>query len=194
MNKLGIDPKSIQTVMISHDRYGHLGGLANFLLINPKVTVYIPALFPVQATKAIKKTGATLFRVTSIEELQQNIFTLGEFLGVLKEQALALRTSKGMVVVTGCAHHGIINIMQRTKSLFPKEVLYLVLGGFHFSGFSKEEKAHIVKSFQKLQVKKVALCHCCEEAGRQLFEKAYGDNYLDMGAGGVITINSGKKK
>ncbi len=78
--------------------------------------------------------------------------------------------------------------MHKAKTFFPDEPLYLFLGGFHFSGLSDSEISNIVKNFQKLKVQNVAPCHCTDEAGRLLFQKAYGENYIEMGVGGEIKI------
>ena len=45
INKLGINPESIETVILSHEHPDHVGGLFKFLDINPKVHVYLPESF-----------------------------------------------------------------------------------------------------------------------------------------------------
>jgi len=188
MYQVGIDPKEIDIVLISHSRFGHIGGLDDFLNINNKAPVFIPESFPENSVERIKKTGAEVKPVFFIEELLPNIFTLGEFVGIFREQVMAIRTSKGIVVIVGCAHHVSITILYRTKVTFPNDPIYLVLGGFHFSGLSDSEQSKILKTFLKLRVQNVAPCHCCEESCRKRFQLAYSNNYIEMGVGGIIGI------
>ena len=189
MYHIGIDPNEINIVLISHSRFGHIGGLEDFLHKNSKTPVVIPESFPKNLVEMIKKTGAEVIPVFSVKELLPNVFTLGEFVGIFREQAMAILTSKGIVVIVGCAHDASISILYGTKEAFPNESIYLVMGGFHFSGLNESEKSKILKTFLKLQVQHVAPCHCCEESCRKRFQLTYGKNYIEMGVGGIIIIN-----
>ena len=188
MERLGFDPKDIQLLVISHNRAGHIGGLEDFLQKNPSIPVYVPQSFPRNKIEDIEKVGAKVIGIYSAKEIRPNIFTLGEFIGYFREQAIALRTSKGTVVITGCAHQGIIPILRKAKEVLPNDSIYLILGGFHFSGLTIAEKLKVFEAFKMLSVKKVAPCHCCEEACRLKFKEIFGHNYIDMGVGGVIEI------
>ncbi len=190
MNKLGIDPHSIQLLLISHSRLGNIGGLEDFLNLNRNVSVYIPDKFPALLTESIELFTKKVHHVLSVEELSPNVFSLGEFLGIFKEQAMAISSSKGIIIVVGCAHHSSEAILQRTKEAFPDEPVFMVVGGFHFSGLSEAEKIQILETFREYKVQHVAACFCCEEAGRKILQRAYDKNYIPLGAGGTITINA----
>jgi 7,8-dihydropterin-6-yl-methyl-4-(beta-D-ribofuranosyl)aminobenzene 5'-phosphate synthase len=190
MNRLKIDPTSIQIVLISHNRFGTVGGLSDFLLQNPNVSVYVPESFPNRIVETILKHQAQVYRVYSFEELQPNIFTLGEFVGFFREQAMAIKTSAGIVVVTGCTHQSIISILKKARNIFAEDPICLAMGGFNFGGLSVSEKINIIKSFKKLKVHKVAVCYYTDNETHILFEEAYRENYIKLGVGGVITINS----
>ncbi len=189
MKKLGINPKTVQIVLLSHNRAGHIGGLNEFLQINPQVSAYIPESFPKRIINSIEKAGVKTIRVAEFSEIKPRLFTLGTFTGFFREQALAIDTSMGIVVVTGCAHHGIIPILQKTKEVLPGKPIYLALGGFHFYGLSDSEKLIVFEAFKMLKVQKVAPCHCCEENCRLRFKKVYGNDYIEMGVGKVIQID-----
>ena len=56
----------------------------------------------------------------------------GEYKGeYMPEQALAVKTEKGLSVITGCAHPGIVTMVEKVKSEFPAYRIYSVFGGFH---------------------------------------------------------------
>lgn len=188
MAKLNIDPKSVGLVFLSHFHHDHTGGLRDFLKINPKVKVYFPQSFPAEIVEMIRNSGAALIPVSSFKELQTNIFSLGEFGGVIPEQSLAVRTSKGIVVVTGCAHPGIINILEKTKSNFSNELIYLSVGGFHLHRLNNDELKNIIQKIFDMDILTVVPVHCSGSAARKMFEDVFGDGYIDAGVGKIIKI------
>ena len=96
-----------------------------------------------------------------------------------------VRTDKGLVIVTGCAHPGIVNIVKKAKGLVKGDIL-LVMGGFHLEWASKGKIKTIISSFEELGVRYVGPCHCTGEKSRLLFKEHFGDNYLEVGAGKTI--------
>lgn len=90
-----------------------------------------------------------------------------------------------MVVITGCAHPGIVSILKKSGELTNGSV-YLVIGGFHLSGTSEQEIKNIVERFRNLGVKKVALCHCTGDRAIQLFKEKYKNDFIKAGVGKVI--------
>src|SRR3990172_6002964 len=73
MARLGIDPKSIDFIFLSHFHHDHTGGLSEFLKKNPDVTIYYPQSFPIQLIEEMKKSDAVLVPISSFQELQTNI-------------------------------------------------------------------------------------------------------------------------
>jgi 7,8-dihydropterin-6-yl-methyl-4-(beta-D-ribofuranosyl)aminobenzene 5'-phosphate synthase len=92
-----------------------------------------------------------------------------------------------LIVITGCAHPGIVKIVNKAKDLFKNTVL-LVMGGFHLGGESKGEIENIISSFRKLGVSYVGPCHCSGDTARQLFKKEYGENFINVGVGRIVTM------
>jgi len=182
MRTLGIDPRDVDAVVISHVHGDHVGGLAGFLEENHAVTVHLPQSFPESIKDATREGGAELVEVQEPIEICEHVTSTGELGGWIKEQSLVVETSRGLVVITGCAHPGIVNIVRQAKELTGGEV-YLVLGGFHLGGASAAEIATIVEDFQQLGVQKVAPCHCSGDLARRLFEEAYGEDFIPAGVG-----------
>ncbi|MCK4428210.1 MAG: MBL fold metallo-hydrolase, partial [candidate division Zixibacteria bacterium] len=96
-------------------------------------------------------------------------------------------TEKGLVVITGCAHPGIVEILREAKKI-TNEDIYLVLGGFHLGGVGDSKLRDIIKSFRELGVKKAAPCHCSGDRTRELFKEEYGDDFIANGVGKIIEI------
>jgi 7,8-dihydropterin-6-yl-methyl-4-(beta-D-ribofuranosyl)aminobenzene 5'-phosphate synthase len=136
MELLGIDPKDIDLVVISHSHWDHCGGLARLLNLNPNLKTYIPQSFSKRQKEEIKKR-TNAYEISKSGEICPGIYTTGEIGGSLpagkikasiKEQSLIISTVKGLVVVTGCAHSGINKILSSANKLGE---IHALLGGFH---------------------------------------------------------------
>ena len=153
--KANIDPKSVNKVVLSHNHWDHVDGLEGFRKFNSEAEVVHPNTFsePTEISPGIYSTGA---------------------LGVFpKEQSLVVKTEKGNIVITGCAHPGLENILQTARGLGQ---IYGVLGGFH--GFSK---------FAELEgIQLIAPCHCTQHT--EQIKQKYPAQFKQIQAGSVIEI------
>ncbi len=188
MKELDINPKEIDLVVLSHIHGDHVGGLPSFLGKNPEVVVYLPKSFPKGFKDGVKEYGAKIIEVQEPLKICQEVYSTGELGTGIKEQSLIIHTEKGLIVITGCAHLGIVKIINKVKDLFKNTVL-LVMGGFHLGGESKGEIENIISSFRKLGVSYVGPCHCSGDAARQLFKEEYAENFINVGVGRVVTMN-----
>jgi len=182
MKKLGIDPSSIKKVVISHIHGDHVGGLEGFLERNNDVTVFIPKSFSQSVKNMIVQKGAKFVEVSVSRKISDSIYTTGQLFGPPEEQSLIIDSGKGLVIITGCAHPGVVNIVKKAKKLMKKDKVYLVVGGFHYPPIS------CVKEFRKLQVEKVAPSHCTGDLVREAFRKEYKENFIEYGVGKTIEI------
>jgi len=186
MQKLAIDPNSIDTVVLSHIHPDHTGGLNSFLEKNSEKVVYLPKSFPKKF-----KDNVLSFRPKIVEAKQplkicENVYSSGELGKWIKEQSLIIQTDKGLIVISGCAHPGIVKIVNAAKDLLKDDIL-LVMGGFHLEWATKGKIEKIISAFKQTGVRYVGPCHCTGHKARALFEKHFGSGYINVGAGKVIT-------
>jgi 7,8-dihydropterin-6-yl-methyl-4-(beta-D-ribofuranosyl)aminobenzene 5'-phosphate synthase len=187
MATLGIDPSEIERVVLSHIHGDHTGGLSGLLpMAGDGLTVFVPQSFPARFKDTVQNR-AQLVEVREPREIGEGVYTTGELGTGIIEQSLMVRTDEGLVVVTGCAHPGIVEIVRKAKALSGDQV-YLVLGGFHLGGKSRGEIEGILSEFRRLGVRKVAPCHCTGEQAIRMFRQEYGEDYLQAGAGKVIRV------
>lgn len=189
MEKLGINPGEIELVVLSHIHGDHVGGLNRFLEENPEVVVYLPRSFPRSFKDDIKNYGTKIVEVENPLEITKNVYSTEVLGALIKEQSLILRTEKGLIIITGCAHPGIVKILRKAKDLLNEDFLF-VLGGFHLVGVSSYKMEEIVSDFRKLGVRYIGPCHCSGDVARELFEKEYKQNFINIGVGKVITIEN----
>ena len=188
MEKLDVDINKIEMVVISHDHWDHTGGLWEILKIRKGLEVYACPHFSRGFKEKVKKLQGELVKADRFIEISKDIFTSGEISGYIPEQALAIKTENGITVITGCAHPGIVKMVEKVKEKFPKEQLYLVFGGFHLMDKDKREIEITVESFKKMKIKKVGPTHCTGKEAEEIFKKEYKDNFVSIKAGQIIEI------
>ncbi|MFH1875194.1 MAG: MBL fold metallo-hydrolase [Pseudomonadota bacterium] len=187
MGKMGITPQKIDMVFLSHIHSDHTGGLIDLLKQNSKISVYYPHSFPEVFEQQITALGAKAKKVDLPQEIAPNIFTTGEMGGLIKEQSLVIKTNKGLLIITGCSHPGIVKIINQAKKITQAKP-YLVIGGFHLRDASTVELNAIINDFKLAGVRKVGPAHCSGQQAGALFKKAFGNNYIPAGAGTEINI------
>jgi 7,8-dihydropterin-6-yl-methyl-4-(beta-D-ribofuranosyl)aminobenzene 5'-phosphate synthase len=190
---LGIDPQAIDAVVLSHIHQDHTGGLASLLAEAAHPTVYLLASFP----GSFKRSAAALTSVVEVShpvEIFPDVYSTGEVDGGIKEQALAIRTESGVVIITGCAHPGVARMVRRgIKASVPGDGLdetpvALVVGGFHLLDQSPGQIEALIADFESLHVRRVCPTHCTGDRAIAMFAKAFGEGYIPGGAGQVITL------
>jgi 7,8-dihydropterin-6-yl-methyl-4-(beta-D-ribofuranosyl)aminobenzene 5'-phosphate synthase len=186
MAKLQIDPGRIDIVVLSHVHKDHTGGLTGLLRVNPRVQVCLPASFPARFKEVVRGYRATIVETEGPWEICPNVYTTGVLGRRLKEQALTVRTQRGLVVLTGCAHPGIIRILNEIRNLHEENIL-LVVGGFHLEWVTQGKVEAIIAAFRSHGVRYVAPTHCSSDKARRLFRERYGSGWIEAGVGKTIT-------
>ncbi len=164
MRALRIDPASVDEVFISHAHMDHTGGLDDFLWVRP-VPVYVPRSCPAP------RGAPQVIRVSAPAELHEGIFSTGELAGI--EQSMAIRTERGLVVVVGCSHPGVGEILHAASRF---GMPFALVGGLH--GF---------REFEMLEdLELVCPAHCTRY--KTEIRRRYPEKYVPGGAGTVLEI------
>lgn len=182
MAALGLDPGEIDAVVLSHFHGDHTGGLSDFLEANHDVDVYVPACFS-EGYK--RKTADRVREVVEVDDavtICENVFSTGEMGTSIREQGLVLRTDRGLIVITGCAHPGIVGMVERAVALYGGDVLF-VFGGFHLARAGDGEIADVIAGLKHAGVRYAAPCHCSGDRAREMFREAFGPGYVEVSVG-----------
>jgi 7,8-dihydropterin-6-yl-methyl-4-(beta-D-ribofuranosyl)aminobenzene 5'-phosphate synthase len=186
LGRLGIAPAEIGVIFLSHFHGDHTGGLAQLLQKNKHATVCHPASFPAKFSAALNRSGFRTQALRSAAKIADGVYSTGELGTWIKEQSLMIPTEMGTVLITGCAHPGIVKIVAAARAILGSNV-YLVMGGFHLGGLRENQLAETINAFKKLAVASVGPCHCSGDTARRLFKNAYGRDYVTIAAGSVIS-------
>ena len=188
---LGIDLKKIEKVFISHEHWDHTGGLDRLLEINNQVDVYICKSSSQDFKESIKKK-ANLVEVRDILKIDEGIYSSGELAAIYKEeplyeQFLIIEKNNFLIVLCGCSHPGILNIVEKISFDFKKEII-AVMGGFHL--LDKEERfIRFIAEELKRKVKKVGPSHCTGYSAISYFKKIFEGNFIEIKVGKCIDID-----
>ncbi len=137
-------------------------------------------------------TSGEIERNTIYEEVK-NFWTIeGEIFKediMQDDQALIINVKgKGLVIVSGCAHSGIINTVRQAKKVAGIDNIYAILGGFHLNKADKKRIQLTTDELLKIDPKFVGPCHGTGvDAINQLVE-AFGDRCKLLRTGDVINL------
>ncbi len=172
MSTLGFDLKDVDIVVLSHQHWDHIGGLPCVMNQGQGFKVYLLENFSQHMKDEIKKEYPVL-EVSKVGRITENIYTTGPLGNPIKEQSLAVKTSKGFIIVTGCAHPGLDIIVDRISNYGRVAGL---IGGFH--GFRYFKALHGLKL--------MVPCHCTQY--RKELKEEFQGKVVYGGAGYTLKI------
>jgi len=169
LKKLGTDPASIEHIVISHDHGDHTGGIASLTARNPRIRVHMPEA----------RQGPF--------ELVPGVYSTGPIEGQPREQALVIETPKGLVILTGCSHPGLVKIVETAEKQRGANSVRLLLGGFHLLQQTQEQIAATIARLKQLKVAAAVPTHCSGDLAIKLFREAFPA--APPGAGAHIVLH-----
>ncbi|MFC1752465.1 MBL fold metallo-hydrolase [Thermoproteota archaeon] len=141
------------------------------------------------------------FEIDTIKELIPNVTVLIDFAKdpiknfYLKNQqtfipdtfpdecAIAIDTDKGVIIITGCGHSGILNIIEKALSVTKKQTIYALIGGFHLSGLPDNDVRIIAEKLLQYDITYIGISHC---TGSKLAEFLPDEKVFTFNTGDVF--------
>jgi 7,8-dihydropterin-6-yl-methyl-4-(beta-D-ribofuranosyl)aminobenzene 5'-phosphate synthase len=153
--------------------------------------IMLEARGPVAIAPEVMTTGEVP-RIESFEKVE-GFWTIkdGQYCQdkIPDDQALAIKMeSKGLVVITGCAHAGIINTIKHAQKITGVEELYAVIGGFHLMGADEKRIEATAKALQQLDPAIVRPGHCTGQKAVCRLQEALGERCRPLTVGDSIQI------
>lgn len=193
MDRMMVAMEDLEAVVISHDHWDHTDGLWEILKRKKGLKVYVCPETDETFQKCIKELGGKVVIVEEPTEIFDNVFIIGGLKGRhnetdIYEQVLVIKGDNGLSVITGCAHPGIVNVLQTVKDKIGVDKLYMAFGGFHLDHLEKTDIEKIIMELKKMKLLKVGPTHCTGEKARRMFSGRYQKDYIAIEAGHIIHL------
>jgi 7,8-dihydropterin-6-yl-methyl-4-(beta-D-ribofuranosyl)aminobenzene 5'-phosphate synthase len=106
----------------------------------------------------------------------------------LDDQSLILDTDEGIVLILGCAHSGMINIINHVINKMGKEKFHAILGGTHLDFLTPEQLEESIKSLKKIEIEKIGVSHCTGMKAAFRLHQEFGDRFFYGCVGSVLLV------
>ncbi len=183
---LGIKPKEIPTLFISHEHGDHTAGISWICDMNPSVICYLPASFA-EKLKDSDKLPPQSKAISKAVHLYGPYYSTGDNFAAFREQGLVIKTETGGVLVTGCGHPGAIEMVKMAQEELGIEV-HTVIGGLHLMSTPGSKVQDIGEVLQKMGIKQICPTHCTGDKSIAALKASFGDGYFSGGTGKEIII------
>ena len=131
--------------------------------------------------------------LTDYEEIDANAYVEtddGFVADPLKDdQSLFVKSDKGLIIVSGCAHRGIVNTIHRAQDLTGCNDVYAIVGGIHLFGASERRVRLTLEEFKRLDVQRIGVSHCTGPRASAFLAQELGDRFFFNQAGTITEFD-----
>ena len=96
---------------------------------------------------------------------------------ITDDQALCFEGSKGLIIVLGCAHAGVINTVNYCREMTGNDNVHAIIGGFHLLNASAERMERTIEALREIDAALLAPCHCTGEKQTPMLHEAFPDTF-----------------
>lgn len=188
MRVMGVDKSPIEAIVFSHEHPDHVVGVS---ALGGRVIplIYLPRLARIydMTSAAMRAAAVEIVSVSDTLEIAPSIRISRPLGGICHEQGLVIDTRRGLVVVVGCSHPGVIAMLDEILRSTGRP-LYALIGGLHLGDSTPDRIDEVIAGLQALNVQQVCPCHCTGETAVERFRTAFQDRFVAGGAGTILHL------
>ncbi|MEA4872824.1 MAG: MBL fold metallo-hydrolase [Synergistaceae bacterium] len=123
-------------------------------------------------------------------DIDQVIIYKGKFVRdlLLDDQSLIIDTDKGLFVILGCSHAGIINILDYAIEMTGKKHIHTVIGGTHLGPVTEEQRDKSIEELKKYDISRIGVSHCTGMIASLKLAKEFKEKFFFCNVGTVIEL------
>jgi len=181
---LGCNVSTVGALVVSHGHCDHIGAVS--AVTRNGMRLYAPASVA-RHLAAHRKSGVQVIAVRHPVQICRGVKSTGPFGRRIREQALLVDAAQGPVLITGCAHAGIVEVAELAARVAGRAPT-LVVGGFHLYRQDESHVRYVANRLLRLGVPRIAPCHCTGDAATAILHNAYGEGFIDASAGSQLRV------
>jgi 7,8-dihydropterin-6-yl-methyl-4-(beta-D-ribofuranosyl)aminobenzene 5'-phosphate synthase len=107
---------------------------------------------------------------------------------LIDDQALFIQTARGLVLVAGCAHAGVVNTLDHVCRIACQTEVAALIGGLHLGGASRKRLEMTGSALGRHNVGMIAPCHCSGLIAQSYFRSRFNSLVREVGAGSSLVF------
>lgn len=107
---------------------------------------------------------------------------------VLDDQSLIIETEQGLLIILGCSHAGVINIINHAVKQTGQTRIYAVVGGTHLWTVSEEQQEKTIKALKEFNIERLGVSHCTGLKVSMRLSQEFKERFFFCNVGTVIDI------
>jgi 7,8-dihydropterin-6-yl-methyl-4-(beta-D-ribofuranosyl)aminobenzene 5'-phosphate synthase len=183
---LAIDPSEIPTLFISHEHGDHTAGIPWILECNPSVNCYLPSTYAAQL-ESRKELPVHAHGIGKPTHLYGPFYSTGDDFRAFHEQGLVVKTGQGGLLLTGCGHPGVVEMVKVAEEDLGIRI-HTVIGGLHLLRTGDKQLGEICDALKMMGVRKICPTHCTGDHAIAYIKRSFGEGYIPGGTGREIII------
>ena len=104
------------------------------------------------------------------------------------DQSLFIHSEQGLVILLGCAHAGLLNIIEHAIQVTGQNKIQLLLGGTHLKFFSAQQQAAILDRLAEYHIERIGVSHCTGLLAAQKLAERFGERFFFATVGTEINL------
>lgn len=105
----------------------------------------------------------------------------------LDEISIGIKTNEGLVVIVGCSHVGIVNILDTIINRTNMNI-YALIGGTHLVTEGEEKVNILIEYLKEKDIKMIGACHCTGKQGETMLSQQLEEAFINNNTGDVLEI------